>query len=256
MRLREEIQALPWGDMNAKQKLKLIKEMGLETIYNTGPINRLAAQEDKTSSLVNSVVLNDPTHHDLVASCNTILELRDIVNNYEGCLLKQTAINTVFADGNPQSPVMFIGEAPGASEDEQGIPFCGQSGKLLTNIIAALGFARQEVYISNTVFWRPPGNRRPSAEELQQCRPFVEKHIALVSPKLLVLVGSTAVESLLDKKTPMQQIRGNFFTYKNRYLSKEIKTYVIFHPSFLLRQPGRKKDMWFDVLKLRKELCT
>jgi DNA polymerase len=254
VRLWEEIQALPWGDMNVKQKLKMIKEMGLETVYNASPINRFNSVKNKISSPINSLpdILNKT---DQVSSCQTVLELKEIVNNYEGCLLKKTAINTVFADGNPQSSVMFIGEAPGASEDEQGIPFCGQSGRLLTNIIAALGFTRQEVYISNTVFWRPPGNRRPSAEELQQCRPFVEKHIALVRPKLLVLVGSTAVESLLDKKTPMQQIRGNFFTYKNRYLTEEIRTYVIFHPSFLLRQPGRKKDMWFDVLKLKKELC-
>lgn len=181
---------------------------------------------------------------------NTLAELEKMVRAFEGCALKKTAKNTVFADGSLGAKIMFIGEAPGANEDAQGIPFCGQSGKLLDNIIRSIGLARKDVYITNTVFWRPPANRRPTAEEIKICRPFVEKHIALVNPKLIVLVGSTAVESLLTNQINMHQLRHGFYDYTNEYLSSPIKTAVIFHPSYLLRQPYKKKLMWHDMHRL------
>lgn len=236
--------------MHDKQKLRWFQEMGVDTILEATPINRTAPRAVKQPITKENISLE----RQLASACEGLDALKQAVLAYDGCLLKKAAINTVFADGNPQSDVMFIGEAPGASEDEKGIPFCGQSGKLLDNIILALGYARADVYISNTIFWRPPGNRRPTPQELLQCQPFVEKHIALVQPKLLVLVGSTAVESLLNKKIPMNNVRRQFFPYNNEYLAKPIPAYVIFHPSYLLRQPARKKDMWFDIINLRNKL--
>jgi DNA polymerase len=153
----------------------------------------------------------------------------------------------VIGDGDVQAEVMFIGEAPGANEDKEGIPFCGQSGKLLNNIIKSIGLLRPQVYITNTVFWRPPGNRRPTTEEINTCRPFVEKHIALIKPRLIILVGNTAVESLLALKQPIGELRQREFAYENSYLATPIKTVVIYHPSYLLRQLTKKKEMWADM---------
>ncbi|MEJ0009611.1 MAG: uracil-DNA glycosylase family protein [Alphaproteobacteria bacterium] len=134
----------------------------------------------------------------LADGAKTLAELEAAVRDFDGCILKKTATNTVFAQGVPESGVMFIGEAPGADEDRQGVPFCGKSGQLLDRMLAFIGLVRAEnFYITNTLFWRPPGNRQPTPEELDICRPFVEKHIALVDPKLLVLLGGTATKSML-----------------------------------------------------------
>ncbi|WP_323733406.1 uracil-DNA glycosylase [Candidatus Bandiella euplotis] len=194
----------------------------------------------------------NPTTSQLADNCNSIDELREAVRQYEGLDIKKGATNTVFADGNPKSDIMLIGEAPGANEDIYGIPFCGQSGKLLDNILAAINIDRSKCYITNTIFWRPPANRRPTSEEIKICRPFVEKHVSLVNPKIIILVGSTAVESLLDAKTPMNLLRNQTFKYKNVYLSTPIDTFVIFHPSYLLRQPSQKKVMWLDIQKINQ----
>lgn len=188
-------------------------------------------------------------------NCKNLDELRALVESFDGCELKKAAINTVFCHGNPDADIIFIGEAPGANEDEQGIPFCGQSGKLLDNIIAAIGLTREKnAYITNTVFWRPPANRKPTPEEIAICRPFVKKHIALMKPKLIVMVGSTAVESLLEINSPITKLRGQYFDYTNEYMAgKSIRATAIFHPSYLLRQPAHKKTMWFDILKIKHD---
>ena len=190
----------------------------------------------------------------LADETGSLEDLEKMVKSYDGCDLKKTAQKTVFGDGNASASVMFIGEAPGATEDAQGIPFCGQSGKLLDNIVKSIGLVRSDIYITNTVYWRPPANRRPTAKEIAICRPFVEKHIALINPKVIVLVGSTAVESLLSSQTSMHELRENFFDYSNKYLDHSIKTMVIFHPSYLLRQPYKKKLMWYDMLRLKENL--
>ncbi|WP_168464039.1 uracil-DNA glycosylase [Wolbachia endosymbiont of Ctenocephalides felis wCfeT] len=188
----------------------------------------------------------------LVSQCSTIDELRDIVKSFEGCEIKKTATNTVFSDGNPNAKIMLVGEAPGANEDAQGIPFCGASGMLLDKMLNAINLDRTKVYISNTVFWRPPGNRKPTDLELDICRPFVEKHIALVSPQILVLVGGIACYSLLDNTKTISTLRGRFYTYTNRYLSNPITTAAIFHPAYLLRQPMQKRLAWEDLKKIRE----
>ena len=182
--------------------------------------------------------------------------LEAAVRAFNGCGLKKTATNTVFAEGVAASRVMFIGEAPGADEDRNGVPFCGMSGQLLDKMLGFIGLKRSEnFYITNTLFWRPPGNRQPTPEELAICRPFVEKHIALVNPKLLVLVGGTATQSLLNDPRGITRLRGQRFDYKNDYLSASVATQVIYHPSYLLRQPMAKKQTWADLLAIKAVLA-
>jgi DNA polymerase len=152
-----------------------------------------------------------------------------------------------------QSPIMFVGEAPGSSEDEQGIPFCGESGKLLDNILSSINISRKHnAYITNTIFWRPPANRQPTQEEIDICRPFVEKHIALIKPRLIILVGNVAATSLLGKNAGISKIRQEYYLYNNQYLSQPIHTTSIFHPAYLLRQPIQKKTTWYDLIKIKE----
>lgn len=184
--------------------------------------------------------------------CNDLSSLVEAIRSFNGCDIKKSANSTVISDGDPKAKVMLIGEAPGANEDKEGIPFCGQSGKLLNNIIKSIGVNREEAYITNTVFWRPPGNRRPTPKEIGLCRPFVEKHIALVNPELIILVGSTAVESLLSIDTPITSMRQKAFEYNNKYMKKPIPSVVIYHPSYLLRQPYKKKEMWYDMQYIKQ----
>jgi len=192
---------------------------------------------------------------DLADSAKTLDELKTIVENFDGCRLKDFASNTVFSDGVQNAKILLIGEAPGATEDEQGIPFCGESGILLDKMLETIGLSRkQNIYITNTIFWRPPANRRPTPDEIETCKPFVEKHIALLNPELIILIGGTATASLLGKKEKISDIRENYYSYTNQYLEKPILTTALFHPAFLLRQPSKKKDTWFDLLKIRDHL--
>ncbi len=188
----------------------------------------------------------------LANKSSNIAELKKSVESFNGCEIKKTATNTVFADGNPQAKVMLIGEAPGVNEDLKGIPFCGASGDLLDKMLAAIKLDRTKVYISNSMFWRPPGNRRPTDLELEICRPFVEKHIALISPKILILVGGTASYSFLDHTKTISKLRGQFYSYTNQYLNIPITTAVIFHPAYLLRQPMQKRLAWQDLQQIKE----
>lgn len=193
----------------------------------------------------------------LADAATTLAELEAAVRNFTGCGLKKTATNTVFAQGVPESRVMFIGEAPGADEDRQGFPFVGVSGQLLDRMLGFIDLKRSEnFYITNTLFWRPPGNRQPSSEELEICRPFVEKHIALVQPKLLVLVGGTATKALLHDTRGITRLRGQQFSYSNGYLPQPVPTHVLYHPSYLLRQPLAKKQAWADLLAIKAVLSA
>ncbi|MDZ5761196.1 uracil-DNA glycosylase [Lyticum sinuosum] len=186
----------------------------------------------------------------LANSADSVEKLYKYVDNFDGCSLKNQAIQTVFSDGNPNSDIMLIGEAPGMNEDIQGIPFCGQSGKLLDNILFRFNLNREKVYISNSIFWRPPNNRPPTLDEIILCKPFVEKHISLISPKIIILVGSTAAKSILNNKQPLSTLRGTFYNYVNQYIKDPIPTVVIYHPSYLLRQPKQKKLMLLDMMKI------
>lgn len=192
----------------------------------------------------------------LANQAQSLEELYEHIRNFDRCELKNFAKNTVLCDGDIGAKIMLIGEAPGATEDEQGRSFCGESGQLLDKMLGLIGISRtKNAYITNTVFWRPPGNRRPTSEEIEMCRPFVEKHIALKKPKLIILVGGTATTSFLTKNDTISNLRSNLYSYQNQYLAEPVKTTAIFHPAYLLRQPLKKKDMWFDLLKI-KDILT
>ncbi len=191
----------------------------------------------------------------LAQAAKNIDELREAVKKFDGCNLKKMATNTVFGDGNPNAKVMVIGEAPGNHEDLQGIPFCGDSGQMLNDMLGAINLTRAEsFYITNVLFWRPPGNRRPTDEELAICRPFVERHIQLINPDVILLVGATSMAAVLETNDPIGKMRGQFVDYSPKFLSRTIKTFTIFHPSYLMRQPSKKKVAWQDMLALESFL--
>lgn len=193
----------------------------------------------------------------LADKANNIAELKESLLNFNGCDLKKLANNTVFGDGSLNASIMLIGEAPGREEDLRAIPFCGESGQLLDNMLKTIGISRgSNAYITNTVFWRPPANRPPTLEEVDICRPFVEKHIALINPQLIILVGSTAATSLLGKNAGITKIRQEYYSYTNRYLKAPINTTAIFHPAYLLRQPMQKRTSWYDLLKIQEYLSS
>ncbi|MFN7038562.1 MAG: uracil-DNA glycosylase family protein [Alphaproteobacteria bacterium] len=211
-------------------------------------------QESVISNSMNSkeIVLYSK---ELAEKCKTVDELREALMKFDGCLLKKTATNTVFSDGNPKAKIMIIGEAPGANEDIQGIPFCGDSGKLLDNMLSFIGLNRKDnLYVTNAIFWRPPGNRKPTPNEIATCLPWVERHIALFQPKFIILAGSTSVSAILGMNEAMSKIRNKFYDYQNSYSENPIPTAVIFHPSYLLRQPSQKKLAWLDLLKIKQYL--
>jgi len=190
----------------------------------------------------------------LAAGAESVSALAALIAGFDGCGLKRTATNTVFADGNPAAPVMIIGEGPGADEDRIGRPFVGRAGQLLDRMLAAIGLDRQSVHITNVVYWRPPGNRTPTTAEIASCLPFVLRHIALVHPKLLVLGGATAASALLPGGQGITRLRGRWFDLEIPGLAEPVPTLPMFHPSFLLRTPERKREAWRDLLALRARL--
>ncbi len=215
------------------------------------PSVKPAAPASVSASLSEAIV----RARDEADKAKTLEELREAVQKFDGCALKKTANKTVFSDGNPETRVMLIGEAPGADEDREGIPFCGMSGQLLDKVLLSIGRDRKTgFYITNTIFWRPPGNRKPTPEELAMCEPFLEKHIALVNPKILLLVGATAVQAVLKNNDSMGRLRGKGFTYRNRYMEQDTQVMVTYHPSFLLRSPLNKRQAWEDMLLFNERI--
>jgi uracil-DNA glycosylase family 4 len=190
----------------------------------------------------------------LAAVVETVDALAALIAGFDGCSLKRTATNTVFADGNPAAPVMIIGEGPGADEDRIGRPFVGRAGQLLDRMLATIGLDRGSVLITNVVYWRPPGNRTPTAAEIASCLPFVLRHIALVRPKVLVLCGGTAAGALLPQGQGITRLRGRWFDLAVPGIDLPVPTLPMFHPSFLLRAPERKREAWRDLLALRNRL--
>ena len=190
----------------------------------------------------------------LAAKAETIEALGALVAAFDGCALKRTATNTVFLDGNPQAPVMIVGEAPGAEEDRIGRPFVGRAGQLLDRMLAAIGLDRDGVQITNVIYWRPPGNRKPTSAEIAACLPFVLRHIALARPKVLVLAGGTAATALLPTGEGITRLRGRWFELAVPGLVNPVPTLPMFHPAFLLRTPERKREAWRDLLALQARL--
>lgn len=190
----------------------------------------------------------------LAAAATTVAELETAVRGFTGCALKATATNTVFADGNPLAEIMFLGEAPGADEDRQGKPFVGVSGQLLDRMLKWINLDRSTVYITNILFWRPPGNRQPTGAEIASCLPFVERHIALVKPKIVVLVGGTAAKTMLNTTEGIIRLRGKWRELKVAGLEAPIPVLPTFHPAYLLRSPAQKRESWRDLLSLQSKM--
>jgi uracil-DNA glycosylase len=187
-------------------------------------------------------------------SAATLDDLHALLTKFEGCALRTTATQVVFADGNPQSRVMFVGEAPGHEEDVIGRPFVGRSGKLLDLMMAAIGLDRTSVYIANVVPWRPPGNRTPTPQETAICLPFIRRQIELANPDILVCLGGPAMQTLLGIKDGITRSRGRWFPFDTG--TREIRALATFHPAFLLRSPLQKRFAWRDFLALKKALAA
>ncbi len=189
---------------------------------------------------------------ELARQAQTLEELRAVMEAFDGCPLKETASHMVFGAGKPQAQIMIIGEAPGAEEDRRGEPFVGVSGRLLDLMLKSIGLSRDDVYISNILPWRPPGNRKPSEAEVALFTPFIRRHIALVRPKILLLLGGSAVSALMHTNEGITRCRGRWMEYADGDLS--LPAMASFHPAFLLRTPAQKKMSWRDFLALRQRL--
>ena len=185
-------------------------------------------------------------------SAATMEELRAILEKFEGCALRSTATQLVFADGNPKARVMFVGEGPGYEEDKQGLPFVGRSGKLLDQMLKAIGLDRTQVYIANIVPWRPPGNRTPTPQEAAICLPFLLRQIALCDPDILVCLGGPSAQTLLNVKEGIMKLRGRWFAFNSG--SRDIRAMPTLHPAYLLRTPLAKRNAWRDFLTIKKAL--
>lgn len=191
---------------------------------------------------------------DAARTAPTLEALRTLLETFDGCALKQTATRLVFADGNPQARIMFVGEAPGRDEDLEGIPFIGRSGKLLDRMMEAIGLDRTTAYIANVIPWRPPGNRDPSPQETQICLPFIKRQIELVDPDVLVCLGKPSSQAVLELKDGIMRTRGRWHNYDTG--TRTIRAMATFHPAYLLRQPIHKRLAWQDLRAISKALAA
>ncbi|MEZ5758757.1 MAG: uracil-DNA glycosylase [Emcibacteraceae bacterium] len=265
-----EIEQYPSADLNALATLKWYVDCGVDETVSDTPVNWFENSEKndqnqdvtiKPASPVKTSA-NGPlssnreiieTAEKLAADAMTLDELRQAILDFDGCSLKNTASNTVFCDGNSQSNIMLIGEAPGADEDRIGKPFVGQAGQLLDRMFAAINMTREDdFYITNMLPWRPPGNRKPTDGECAMCLPFVRRHIELFNPKMIILIGGTSASALLNVQTGITKLRGKWVDYKIG--DQMIPMMPIFHPAYLLRQPQFKKQAWHDLLQIKERL--
>ena len=219
-------------------KLKLIKYykfINHNLIYNDKAINRYKKDNFEIST----------------DKADNLDRLKKSISNIKNCNLKNSATNMVFSDGNPKSKIMLIGEAPGSNEDLEGLPFVGRAGALLDKMLASINLDRKSVYISNIINYRPPENRRPTDEEMSRYLPFVKKHIEIIAPKILILLGSTAMNALIGNDVVISKVRGQWIEKKfGQYKTSVI---VTFHPAFLMRQPTQKKLAWVDLKMIREK---
>jgi len=265
---------MPPHDRSARDLLDFYAEAGVDALVGEEPVNRFAAVEAPAPATrtVRDVVPSPhreangpaaalvPQALDEAAiaaragakSAKTLDELRGILEKFDGCALKTTATQLVFADGSPSARLMFVGEAPGRDEDIEGLPFVGRSGKLLDRMLAAIGLDRTSVYIANIVPWRPPGNRTPTPQESQICLPFILRQIELADPDILVCLGGPSAQALLGIKDGITKTRGRWFTFETG--QREIRAMPTFHPAFLLRSPLQKRFAWRDFLAITKAL--
>ena len=281
----------PASDQRARALLDFYAEAGVDALLGEEPVDRFAATEapiapparGRFASEARGVGVDHDLQHapspplaykaggtespaavappdeaalsarEAAKSAKTLDELRDILARFDGCALKATATQLVFADGNPEARLMLVGEAPGRDEDIEGLPFVGRSGKLLDRMLAAVGLDRTSVYIANIVPWRPPGNRTPTPQEQQICLPFIRRQIQLCDPDVLVCLGGPSAQALLGVKEGITRIRGRWFPFDTG--THEIRAMPTFHPAFLLRSPLQKRFAWRDLLAIKKALA-
>ena len=270
----------PDRDKSARELLAFYAEAGVDALLGEAPVNRLASQSASATAPpraqgrsgetpappampadleVKGRVATPPAPEtaamaarEAARSAKSLEELRAMLDRFDGCALKSTAKQLVFADGYPQAKVMFVGEAPGRDEDIEGLPFVGRSGKLLDRMMAAIGLDRTSAYIANIIPWRPPGNRTPTPQESQICLPFIQRQIELADPDILVCLGGPSAQTLLGIKDGITKTRGRWFTYQTG--KREIRALPTFHPAFLLRSPLQKRLAWRDFLAVKKAL--
>ena len=265
---------------NAREILTWYRDAGIDVALLDEPVNRFEESALKASSTKSVLQETKPSQSTLqprrpnvpartaqatvpdhgtverattlAENCKSLDELREAIEQFDGCNLKFSARTTVFCDGNPDSEIMLVGEAPGRDEDAQGLPFVGRSGQLLDKMLAAIGLDRQSVYISNLLPWRPPGNRTPTPAEAEICRPFIERHIELAAPEILILVGGAPSKALLNEKNGIMSLRGKWRSLS--FGNRDIPVMPMLHPAYLLRTPGHKRLAWNDLLAVKTKI--
>ena len=223
---------------NSLELIQYYKFINHNLIYNNKAINRYKKKNFEIS-------LN---------KSNQLKILKEKISNIKDCELKKNAKNIVFGDGNPKSKIMLIGEAPGANEDQEGLPFVGRAGILLDKMLAAINLNRKKVYISNIINYRPPENRRPTEKEIKKYLPFILRHIEIINPKILVLLGSTAMNALIGSDVVISKMRGRWI--EKKFGNCKTSVIITFHPAFLIRQPAQKKMAWIDLKMIRDKKLT
>ena len=219
--------------------IELLNSIGYDYVFNNSPINRL-------KNKINIPNKMDENKHE------KLIKLKQEIDSIEDCKLKKNASRIVFADGNIQSSIMIVGEGPGQKEDELGRPFVGDAGNLLNKMLAAIKIERKKIYITNVVNYRPPNNRKPEQSEINRYSKYLKEHISIIDPKILILMGSTAMEAILGSNKRISKERGQ---WKEVIIKqKNFKTIVTFHPAYLLRKPDQKKFSWEDLKIIRKEI--
>jgi DNA polymerase len=221
---------------NNSNLIKLIKYYNFinhNLIYNNRAINRYKKDNFEISA----------------DKADNLSRLEKSIREIKNCSLKNNATNIVFSDGNPKSKIMLVGEAPGSNEDQEGLPFVGRAGSLLDKMLASINLDRKNVYISNIINYRPPDNRRPTDEEIKRYLPFITKHIEIINPKILVLLGSTAMNALIGNEIVISKMRGKWI--EKKFGNCKTSVIITFHPAFLMRQPAQKKMAWIDLKMIR-----
>jgi DNA polymerase len=268
---------IPDRPPTARELLAFYLEAGVDCALHDEPVNRLSEPEAAAPRTMDAPVERKPlvmeqkavprgtpipppapdiaiaSAREAARTAPTLDELRTLLDNFDGCALKATATRLVFADGNPEARVMFVGEAPGRDEDLTGLPFVGRSGKLLDLMLRAIGLDRTTAYIANVIPWRPPGNRDPSPQETQICLPFIKRQIELVDPDVLVCLGKPSSQAVLELKDGIMRSRGRWHTYDTG--TRSIRAMATFHPAYLLRQPIYKRLAWQDLRSISKALA-
>ena len=246
----------------ASDLLTWYEAMGVDEAIGDTPVDRFAAktpqkpaspapQRATSPARAASSAPSSPAPADL-DSVTTLEELEALVGQFEGCALKRTAKTTCFYRGSTDARIMMIGEAPGRDEDLQGKPFVGRAGKLLDRMLSTIGLDETSVYITNTIYWRPPGNRTPTPQEIESCAPFLSRQIELLKPEVMVLLGGAAAKSVLNVTEGIMRLRGKWKIYKAP--DRDIPTLATLHPAFLLRKPQEKRYAWRDLLMLKTRL--